>query len=187
MKLLILTILVLIVITCFGSREGFIDFGLSGYKKPVGRFSFVDTLQNIDVSTMTPVDEAISSNDIASIIRSIQVYVKDNYNVCLEPIQTVYINKYSPDIYNARVMFYNKTHRFATEIVATLNGPDTVADIRTQVPAQDVSGPVGFTDKSDTAAFTNSDELLKSVSPSATAMDAVVKATAEDTRAYNSM
>ena len=182
MKLLVLAILVLVVIACFGSREGFVDFGLSGYKKPLGRFSFVDNQQNIDVSSLTPVEGALTADEVASVIRSMQEYVKSTQNVCLEPIQTIYVNKYSPDIYNARVMFYNKSHRFVTELVATLNGPETVVDIRTQVPSQDASGPDAFLGSSDFSGFTDSNEI----SPSSSATDAVIKAVAEDTRAYNS-
>lgn len=185
MNVLIISLLVLVIIACFGSREGFVDFGFSGYKKPVGRFAFTDTIQTVDVSAMEPLDDQLTPNEISSVIRAIQVYVKENHDVCLEPTQTIYINKYSPDIYNARVMFYNKAHRFATEIVATLNGTDTIASIRTQVPANDVSGPAGYTD-AVTSNFVQTDEFLQSVSPSKNAMDAVIRATAQDTIAYNS-
>ncbi len=180
MKVLIVSLLVIVLIVCFGSREGFVDFGFSGYKKPVGRFAIDDIIQPVDVTSMTPEETSLSSADVSTIIRSIQVYVKDTHNVCLEPIQTIYINKYSPDIYNARVMFYNKTHRFATELVATLNGTNTIASVRTHVPAQDISGPAGYTSGSG-ASFADTDDFLASVSPSKTAMDATIKAVAQET------
>ena len=185
MHVLIVALLVIVLIVCFGSREGFADIGFSGYRKPVGRFAIDDTIQPVDVTSMEQIEAALTTAEVSSIIRSIQLYVKDNHSVCLEPIQTIYINKYSPDIYNARIMFYNKTHLFATELVATLNGTDTVASIRTHVPSGDVSGPAGYTD-TNTATFTSTNEFLESVSPSKTAMDAAVSAIAQDTNAYNS-
>lgn len=178
MKLPLIALAVIVTIACLGSREGFVDFGLSGYKKPIGRFAFAESTQNIDVSSMTPEEGPLSPDEIATVIKSIQEYVKSKHDVCLHPVQTIYINKYSPDIYDARIMFYNTTYHFGTELVATLSGK-TISSIRTSIPAEAISGPVGFTD--DTSSpFLPADEVLKNIVPSKADLSAI------GTTTYNS-
>ena len=178
MKLPLIALAVIVAAVCLGSRESFVDFGLSGYKKPIGRFAFSDSIQNIDISSMKPEEGPVSPDEITTVIKSIQEYVKSKHNVCLHPVQTIYINKYSPDIYDARVMFYNTTHHFGAEVMATMTG-STIASIRTRVPAEAVSGPVGFTD--DTASpFLPADEVLKNIMPSKADLSAI------GTTTYNS-
>ena len=186
--LLILSILLLILLC--GSREGFVDFGLSGWTKPVDHYSFVDKDMDIDMQKYKKDLTDIGTNKLSNIIYTVQQYAKKNTGQCLQPIETIYVNKYSGPqgtLYDTRLMFYDQKHYFMTELMTRLietAGGDgfQVASMRTQIPASDSSGPGGMDLPDPTGSnpgeFLQQREILKAVSPSKSGMEAVLKALA---------
>ena len=184
--LLILAILLLILLC--GSREGFVDFGLSGWTKPVDNYSFVDKDMNIDMQEYKKDLTDIGTNKLSNIIYSVQQYAKKSTGQCLQPIETIYVNKYSGPqgtLYDTRLMFYDQKHYFMTELMTRLietgDGNFQVASMRTQIPASDSSGPGGMdlpAPGNSPGEFLQQREILKAVAPSKSGMEAVLKALA---------
>ena len=182
--------LILILFFCLcGSREGFIDHGFSGMHKPVDNFNFSVDVQAVDTSnykkdlTQIPVDKL---NEIAMVV---QQYITQYTGNCMQPIETIYINKYTGDggdMYDTRFMFYDPIHFFVVEILAKVLQNDgsteyMVATISTQVPSSDSSGPSAYNGNS-AGTFVEYPEILSSIAPSKDAMDAVVKSLKENTQ-----
>ena len=86
-------------------------------------------------------------------------------------------------MYDTRLMFYDAKHYFMTELMTKLlekpgeQGAFQVASMRTQIPAGDASGPGGMDlgQIQPTSAFLPQIDILKSISPSKTGMEAVLK------------
>ena len=97
MKWIPITLLIIVILICCGSREGFVDFGFSGYKKPVSNFSFTDTVQDINLDNYKRDNSAVPPTTIAGIINSLKVHLSEKHSVCMEPIETMYVDKYSKD------------------------------------------------------------------------------------------
>ena len=184
MKYLILVLVALMAICFFGSREGFVDFGFSGYHKPVSDFSFADEAQAIDMSQYTRDVTKIPPNKINDIVEIVKSTIQNRTGRCMTPVQTIYINKYSSDkasVYDTRFMFFDPKHSFASEILAKLiqnNGSDEfmVGSIRTQVPSTYESGPVAFRGDTAGSTFEEYPQLLKDIAPSRDAFQAVSRA-----------
>ena len=183
MKYLVLVLVALMTICFMGSREGFVDFGFSGYHKPVSDFNFSDEVQAIDMSKYKRDSTEIPADKINGIVQVVRHSLKERTGKCMEPVETIYINKYSDDkasVYDTRFMFYDPAHFFMSEILATIiqnNGSDDfmVGTIRTQVPSADVSGPNPYVSDSH-SQFDEYPQILKDVGPSKSALDAVSKA-----------
>ena len=191
MNYTLLLLVFLLAILLLGSREGFVDFGLSGWSKPVDHYSFVDKDMNIDMNTYKKVLTDITATKLRNIISSIQVYAKDKTQQCLEPIETVYVNKYSGpqgSMYDTRMMFYDQKNYFMTEIMTKLlekpggDGTFQVASMRTQIPAGDASGPAGsdMSASQPMSQFLSNPEILQNIAPSKSGMEAVLKALKQD-------
>ena len=183
MNYLIVALAILLFICFCGTREGFVDFGLSGYHKPVGEFSMVEDVQDVDISsykrdiTQMPVSVI---NDVTQVVQS---FIRERTGKCLQPIETIYVNKYSGEtgvMYDTRFMFYDPKHFFVSEIMARVlknNKSDTytISSVRTQVPSADQSGPSPYGGASvDT--FVSQPEILSAINPSNDALEAVSKA-----------
>ena len=191
MNYTLLLLVFLLAILLWGSREGFVDFGLSGWSKPVDHYSFVDKDMNIDMNTYKKDLTDITAKKLRNIISSIQVYAKAKTQQCLEPIETIYVNKYSGpqgSMYDTRMIFYDQKHYFMTEIMTKLlekpggDGTFQVASMRTQIPAGDASGPAGsdMSASEPLSQFLPQPEILKSIAPSKTGMEAVLKSLKQD-------
>ena len=191
MNYTLLLLVFLLAILLWGSREGFVDFGLSGWSKPVDHYSFVEKDMNIDMNTYKKVLTDITATKLRNIISSIQVYAKAKTQQCLEPIETIYVNKYSGpqgSMYDTRMMFYDQKNYFMTEIMTKLlekpggDGTFQVASMRTQIPAGDASGPAGsdMSASQPMSQFLPQIDILDSISPSKTGMEAVLKSISKD-------
>lgn len=184
MKYLILVLAVLMVICFCGSREGFIDFGFSGYHKPVSDFSFADDAQAIDMSQYKRDVTKIAPNKISDIVEVVKSTILNRTGKCMVPIQTIYINKYSSDkasVYDTRFMFFDPKHSFASEILAKLiqnNDSDDfmIGSIRTQVPSMYASGPAAFRGDVAGSSFEEYPQILRDIAPSQNAFQAVSRA-----------
>lgn len=163
------------------TKENFVDFGFSGWKKPVDRLA-LSYGSPVNLSGYKRDLTVLSSTQIGGIIDAMMKAGKKATKMCLDPIETIYINKYSGedgDIYDSRVMFYSKDHYFAVELIGQVKSEGNgyrVVSLRTQRPANDANGPTadslqGF----QAASFTPYDDMLKKVSPSKSAMEAVLK------------
>lgn len=180
MKYLILVLALLMVICFCGSREGFVDFGFSGYHKPVSDFSFDSETQAIDMSQYTKDITNIPAQKVNGIIDVLKSTILNTTGKCMIPIQTIYINKYSNDsstIYDTRFIFFDNKHSFASEILAKLiQNKDSedfmVGSIRTQVPSNYV-GPDAFKGDVFGSSYEEYPQLLKDISPSRDALQAV--------------
>ena len=180
MKYLILVLALLMVICFCGSREGFVDFGFSGYHKPVSDFSFDSETQAIDMSQYTKDITNIPAQKVNGIIDVLKNTILNTTGKCMIPIQTIYINKYSNDsstIYDTRFIFFDNKHSFASEILAKLiQNKDSedfmVGSIRTQVPSNYV-GPDAFKGDVFGSSYEEYPQLLKDISPSRDALQAV--------------
>lgn len=189
MKYLILVLIVLMAICFLGSREGFVDFGFSGYHKPVSDFSFADESQAVDMSQYTRDVTKIPSNKISDIVEVVKSTIKNRTGKCMIPIQTIYINKYSgadATVYDTRFMFFDPKHSFASEILAKLiqnNDSDDfmIGSIRTQVPSSYESGPEAFRGDVSGSSFEEYPQLLKNIAPSSDALQAVSRAVKQNT------
>tara|TARA_R110002074_G_scaffold282245_1_gene453768 strand:- start:1572 stop:2177 length:606 start_codon:yes stop_codon:yes gene_type:complete len=186
MNYTLLLLVFLLAILLMGSREGFVDFGLSGWTPPVDHYSFVDDNIKIDMNTYKKDITDISTSKLANLISSVQVYAKKTTNQCLQPIETIYVNKYSGPqgaLYDTRMMFYDAKNYFMTEIMTKLlekpggEGSFQVASMRTQVPADDASGPRGMDlgQLQPDSSFLPQSEILSSINPSKSGMEAVLK------------
>tara|TARA_R110002074_G_scaffold123161_1_gene258434 strand:+ start:211 stop:834 length:624 start_codon:yes stop_codon:yes gene_type:complete len=191
MNYTLLLLVFLLAILLWGSREGFVDFGLSGWSKPVDHYSFVEKDMNIDMNTYKKDLTDITTTKLRNIISSIQVYAKAKTQQCLEPIETIYVNKYSGpqgSMYDTRMMFYDQKNYFMTEIMTKLlekpggDGTFQVASMRTQIPAGDASGPAGsdMSASQPMSQFLPQIDILDSISPSKTGMEAVLKSISKD-------
>ena len=184
MKYLILVLAAIMAICFFGSREGFVDFGFSGYSKPVTDFSFADEAQAIDMSQYTRDVTNISPKKINDIVEIVKSTILNRTGKCMTPVQTMYINKYSSDkasVYDTRFMFFDPKHSFASEILAKLiqnNDSDEfmVGSIRTQVPSSYESGPAAFGGDVAASSFEEYPQILKDIAPSQNALQAVSRA-----------
>lgn len=166
MKWVLVTLLIFVIIVCCGSREGFVDLGFSGYKKPISDFSFTDTLQDVNLDNYKRDNSAIPPTTIASVINAIQGHLSEKHSVCMEPIETMYVDKYTNQgevAYNSRMMFYSKDHHFAAEIMSksiqNADGSIVVASVRTQVPSSDISGPSAYSGEAAGSEFINRVEI----------------------------
>ena len=186
MNYTLLFLVFLLAILLWGSKEGFVDFGLSGWTPPVDHYSFVENNMKIDMNTYKKDLTDISTSKLANIISSVQVYAKEKTGQCLQPIETIYVNKYSGPqgaMYDTRLMFYDAKNYFMTELMTKLlekpggEGDFQVASMRTQIPAGDASGPGGMDlgQIQPNSAFLPQSEILKSIAPSKTGMEAVLK------------
>lgn len=182
MNYLVIALVLLLVFCFWGSREGFVDFGFSGAHKIARNVSFSEDIQDVDLSSYKRDLTEIPIAKLDAIAQVVQHAVNRITGKCMQPIETIYINKYSGetgDAYDARFMFYDAKHSVATEILAKVlqnEGSDEymIAQVRTQVPSADRSGPAAFT-SGNQAQWVEYPEILKSVAPSKDAMDAVVK------------
>jgi len=183
MKYLILVLVALMAICFFGSREGFVDFGFSGYHKPVSDFDFADEVQAIDMSQFKRDLTKIPPGKLNDLVEVVKHTIKTKTGKCMTPVQTIYVNKYSGDkasVYDTRFMFYDPKHFFASEILAKViqnNDSDEfmVGTIRTQVPTSAV-GPQAFGGDVAQSEFESYPQLLKDVGPNQTTLQAVSKA-----------
>ena len=187
MNYLIIALAILLAICFCGSREGFVDFGFSGWQKPVEDFSFSKDVQDVDLSTYTRDTSEIPISKLNDIAQVVQHSVKKITGKCMKPIETIYINKFSSetgDAYDTRFMFFDPKHSFVSEILAKVlqnKGSDdySIASIHTQVPSNDTSGPLPYGDNSQ-AQWVEYPEILTSISPSKDALGAVTKALEEN-------
>jgi len=166
MKWIPIALLIIVILICCGSREGFVDFGFSGYKKPVSNFSFTDTIQDVNLDNYKRDNSAVPAATIAGIINAVKVHLSEKHNVCMEPIETMYVDKYASGgevAYDSRMMFYSKDHHFAAEIMSksiqNADGSVVVASVRTQVPSSDISGPSAYSGEGAGSAFSNRVEI----------------------------
>ena len=181
MKYLVLVLTALMAICFFGSREGFIDFGFSGYSKPVSDFSISDDAQGVDMTQYRRDTTDIPTGKLSDIVEIVKSTISKKTGKCMVPIQTIYINKYSNDkaaVYDTRFMFFDPKHSFASEILAKIiqnNDSDefTVGSIRTQVPSNYTSGPAAFTGDVKASSFEAYPQILKDIAPSQNALQAV--------------
>ena len=180
-------VILLIILVCvfMGTKEGFVDFGLSGWEKPVAKFNVNEDPDPLDMSQYTQDLTDIAPSKIGSILNSIKSFMKEKTQKCLVPIETIYVNKYTGPrgtMYDTRFMFYDTKSYFVTELMSkVLEQGDTdnftVSSVRTQVPAADASGPQGSLPSSGCAsAFLPDTQLLQSINPSKSGMEAVLKA-----------
>ena len=137
---------ILMVFLC-GSREGFIDFGLSGYVKPITNFK-VSEGAPVDVSQYKRDMTVLTRDEIAGIIKVMQESTKKESGQCLQPIQTIYINRYTGpqgDMYDSRVMFFDQVHDFVTELSGQFlkNAGNTFSVLSLNTPKQ-ISKSNGF-------------------------------------------
>ena len=183
MNYLVFVLIALMVICFVGSREGFVDFGFSGYHKPASNFNFSEEVQAINMSDYRRDTTEIPVDKVNGIVQVVKHSLGQRIGRCMEPVETIYINKYSNDkasVYDTRFMFYDPKHFFMNEILATVlqnNGSDDymIGTIRTQVPSADVSGPLPYTENGG-SHFEEYPQLLKDLGPSKSALDAVSKA-----------
>ena len=187
----LLALIVLLAIFFFGSREGFVDFGLSGWSKPVENFNVDEVETKVDLSQFKRELTDIAPSDLSKIIDTMTAFMQNKTGKCLTPIETIYVNKYSGPqgevMYDNRVMFYDTKHFFVTEVMSKLlkndNDSYTVASMRTQVPSRDVSGPAAMNDDvQQMSTFVDQDELLTAINPSKSGMEAVLKALSKNTK-----
>ena len=180
--------LVILLFFCFcGSREGFVDFGFSGWHKPVEDFNFSEDVQDVDLSTYTKDLTEIPTAKLDAIAQVVKAAVNKITGKCMQPIETIYINKYTGstgDAYDARFMFFDHKHSFVAEILAKVlqnKGSDeyTIASVRTQVPAADISGPAAY-GGNGAAGWVEYPQILKDISPSKDALAAVTKSLQEN-------
>lgn len=184
MNYLILVLAALMAICFCGSREGFIDFGFSGYHKPASDFNFSDETQAVDMSQYTRDLTEVPVDTVRDIVVAVNDALKVKTGACMTPVQTIYINKYSNNkasVYDTRFMFYSPKHFFTTEILAKVvqnkDSPAyTVNTIRTQVPAASVGGPGPFGGEGEASSFEEYPQLLRDIAPSSSALQAVSKA-----------
>jgi hypothetical protein len=180
-------VILLIILVCvfMGTKEGFVDFGLSGWEKPVAKFNVNEDPDPVDMSQYTQDLTDIAPSKIASILETVKSFMKEKTQKCLVPIETIYVNKYTGPrgtMYDTRFMFYDTKSYFVTELMSKVmeqgdTGNFTVSSARTQVPAADASGPQGSLPSSGCAsAFLPDTELLQSINPSKSGMEAVLKA-----------
>lgn len=81
-------------------------------------------------------DVAIPADFIAELLTKIQEHIKAETGLCMSPVQTIYVDKYSGDFYDVRVMFYSPEHHFSSEIsaifrdgeLAWASSPQPIAD-----------------------------------------------------------
>ena len=175
MNYTLLLLVFLLVILLWGSREGFVDFGLSGWTKPVDHYSFVEKDMNIDMNAYKKQVTDVTTGKLSHIIATVQNYAKA---------------KTGPqgNMYDTRVMFYDQKNYFMTELMTKLlekPGDDSgfqVASMRTQIPAGDASGPQGsdMSQSEPLSAFLPQIDILSSISPSKTGMEAVMKSISQD-------
>lgn len=186
----LLALLILLALFFVGTREGFVDFGLSGWSKPVENFDVDITEKKFDFSQFKRELTDISPADLSKLIEVTKGFMKQKTGKCLTPIETVYVNRYTGPqgevLYDSRMMFYDTKHYFVTELMGKLLKNDdnsyTVASMRTQVPAQDVSGPAAMNDSvTQMSQFVQKDDLLAAINPSKTGMQAVLKALNKNT------
>jgi len=184
MNCTLILILVILFFVFMGSKEGFVDFGFSGWEKPVAKFNVNEDPDPLDMSLYTQDLTDISPGKIGSIIETIQEFMKEKTKKCLVPLETIYVNKYSGPrgtMYDTRFMFYDPSGYFVTELMGKVieqgdTDTFTVSSVRTQVPAADASGPQGSLPSSGCAsAFLPDTELLKAINPSSSGMEAVLK------------
>ena len=191
MNYTLLLLVFLLVILLWGSREGFVDFGLSGWTKPVDHYSFVEKDMNIDMNAYKKQVTDVTTGKLSHIIATVQNYAKAKTGQCLQPIETIYVNKYTGpqgNMYDTRVMFYDQKNYFMTELMTKLlekPGDDSgfqVASMRTQIPAGDASGPQGsdMSQSEPLSAFLPQIDILSSISPSKTGMEGVMKSISQD-------
>lgn len=166
MKWVITALLIIVILVCCGSREGFVDFGFSGYKKPVSNFTFTDTIQDINLDNYKRDNSAVPTATIAGIINALQVHLAEKHNICMEPVETMYVDRYSSGgniVYNSRMMFYSKKHHFATEIMSksmqNADGSVVIASVHTQVPSSDISGPSAYSGETKGSKFVDRVEI----------------------------
>ena len=177
--LVILVLAVVIFVLACGSREGFIDFGFSGYKKPITNFELKDG-DAADLSNYKRDLTKVTPSEISSIISVIQKTAKEQTGQCLDPIQTVYINRYTNpqggSLFDSRVVFFDKSHHFVTELTAQMlkNSNDTfsVLSLRTQ---DEIARSNGFAGDGTGANFLPETDLASAVAPSKGLLDKVVK------------
>ena len=183
MNYLIVALVILLFICFYGTREGFVDFGLSGYHKPVSEFSMVADVQDVDISNYKRDIAPIPVPVINEVTQVVQEFIRQRTGKCLQPIETIYINKYSGDngsVYDTRFMFYDPKHFFVSEIMAKIlqnKGADaySISSVRTQVPSADQSGPSPYGGNA-ADSFISQPEILSAINPSKDAMEAVSKA-----------
>jgi hypothetical protein len=180
-------VILLIILFCvfMGTREGFVDFGLSGWEKPVAKFNVNEDPDPLDMSQYTRDLTDIAPSKISSILATVKDFMKEKTSKCLVPLETIYVNKYSGPrgaMYDTRFMFYDPKSYFVTELMSKVveqgdTNNFTVSSVRTQVPAADASGPQASLPSSGCAsAFLPDTELLQSINPSRNGMEAVLKA-----------
>tara|TARA_Y100001936_G_scaffold106731_2_gene104850 strand:- start:13676 stop:14236 length:561 start_codon:yes stop_codon:yes gene_type:complete len=181
MKMMYLLLFVAVLfIVLRSTKEGFVDYGFSGWKKPVPRLTITDG-KPVDTSTLRRDLTVLSPDTIGGIVNAVAESAKQTTNMCFTPIETIYINKYSGesgDFFDSRIMFYCPNNYFTVELISQVRAEGTgyrVTSMRTQVPSNDANGPSGFANDTG-SVFVSHDELLKTVSPSNSAMNAVLKA-----------
>ena len=187
MNYLVVALVILMAICFWGSREGFVDFGFSGYHKPVGDLNFSDELQAVDTSNYKRDSTVIPLEKLNAIANVVTEYLKNKTGKCMQPIETIYINKYSGesgDMYDTRFMFYDPKHFFVAEILAKVlqnkkSDQYMISSVRTQVPSVDQSGPLPYGGGA-TSQFVEYPEILNSINPSNNALQAVSKALEEN-------
>lgn len=174
---LVALVLILMFLLC-GSREGFVDFGFSGYKKPVTNFRVSDG-DAVDLSEYKRDETLLTSDEISSMIGAIQERTKTDTGECLQPVQTIYINKYTGpqgNMYDSRIMFFDPAHQFVTELSSQLlkNTGNSFSILSIKTP-QEISDKNAFKGGS-IANFLPETDLQTAIAPTKGLLDNVVKA-----------
>ena len=178
---LILVIVLVLAIICWPSmKENFIDFGFSGYRKPIDELSINKTVKEVDVSDYTKVLSNPSSEEVKDILNITQSYVNKNFGVCLHPILVNYVDKYTgPEdpktkksdlMYKSRAMFFDSRQHFGVQVDSTVVNNELVF-VGTQTPISTYGIQM---DDMEGKPFVEYKTIMEDNKPSKSALDALI-------------